>query len=258
MQTLIEETRQSTLIFVASGESTKSTPFHGLRRVRQPVSRAKLGVQGKVADVFNARSRHAESRNELHAFRILLATARADAWQEQPCVLEYHQGEKIHRYTPDLLVVWGARHEVVEIKADAEADLPENQARFTLIRALLTEHGYHFRLWKKSEICAEPRLANAGLILRYRSVDIPAVDRERIRRAFSQTPEIRLHTFRETPGITVQSVLRLVLEGALHIDWWEPLTLHSCVSITPIGRQVWPCPVPESYSVKETLCRCML
>ena len=93
MQTLIEETRQSTLIFVASGESTKSTPFHGLRRVRQPVSRAKLGVQGKVADVFNARSRHAESLNELHAFRILLATAQADAWQEQPCILQYHQGE---------------------------------------------------------------------------------------------------------------------------------------------------------------------
>lgn len=156
MQTLLEETRRSTLIFVASGESTKSTYFYGLRRMREPVSRAKLGVQGKVADVFNARSRHAESRNELHAFRILLATARADAWQEQPCVLEYHQGEKIHRYTPDLLVVWGARHEVVEIKADAEADLPENQARFTLIRALLNEHGYHFRLWKKSQICAEP------------------------------------------------------------------------------------------------------
>src|SRR6516225_10717072 len=70
--------------------------------------------------------------------------------------------EKIHRYTPDLLVVWGARQELVEIKADAEADLPENQARFTLIRALLNEHGYHFRLWKKSQICAEPRLANAG------------------------------------------------------------------------------------------------
>jgi hypothetical protein len=249
MQTLIEETRRSTLIFVASGESTKSTPFHGLRRVRQPVSRAKSGIQGKVADVFNARSRHAESLNELHAFRILLAAARADAWQEQPCILEYHQGEKIHRYTPDLLVVWGARQEVVEIKADAEADLPENQARFTLIRALLAEHGYHFRLWKKSEICAEPRLANVGLILRYRSVEVPVVEHERIRLTFYKTPEIRLHTFRERPGITVQSVLRLVLEGALHIDWWEPLTLDSRVSITPIGRQVWPCPLPESHLV---------
>jgi putative transposase len=83
METLIEEACRSSLIFVASGESMKCTPFHGLRRVREPVSRSKSGVQGKVADVFNARSRHAESLNELRAFRILLATAHADAWQEQ-------------------------------------------------------------------------------------------------------------------------------------------------------------------------------
>jgi hypothetical protein len=175
-----------------------------------------------------------------------LATAHADGWQEQPFVLEYHYEGKKHFYTPDVLVAWGSDRHVVEVKEDADADLPENRARFTLIRELLSEHSYYFRLWKRSEICAEPRLANAGLILRYRSVEIPAAERERIRRAFSKTPETRLHTFRETPGIAVQSVLRLVLEGSLHIDWWEPLTLDSRVSITSIGRQVWPCPVPES------------
>ena len=104
-------------------------------------------------------------------------------------------------------------------------------------------------MWKKSEICAEPRLTNAGLILRYRSVAVPAVEREKIRRAFSTTSDVRLHTFRETPGITLQSVLRLVLDGTLHVDWWEPLTPASRVSIIPIGRQVWPCPVQESYFV---------
>jgi hypothetical protein len=217
-----------------------------LRRVREPVSRSKTGVQAKVADVFGGRSRHAESLNELRAFRILLATAHADGWQEQPFILEYHHDGKKHRYTPDLLVAWGAHREVVEIKEDAEADLPENQARFALIRDLLAEHGYQFRLWKKSEICAEPRLTNVGLILRYRSVEVPAAEHERIRRAFSATPDVRLRAFLESPGITLQSVLRLVLEGALHINWWEPLMLDSRVSTTPIGRQVWPCAVPES------------
>jgi hypothetical protein len=72
----------------------------------------------------------------------LLATAHPDAWQEQSFLLEYHHDGSRHRYTPDILVVWGANQEVVEIKDDSEADRPENQARFALIRELLGEHGY--------------------------------------------------------------------------------------------------------------------
>jgi hypothetical protein len=223
--------------------------FSCLQRVREPVTRSKAGVQGKVADVFGGRSRHAESLNELQAFRILLATAHADAWQEQPFVLEYHaKGEK-HRYTPDLLVVWGERRELVEIKTDSDADLPENRARFAVISELLMDHGFQFRLWKKSEIFAEPRLSNVNLLLRYRSVSVPAVQRERIRRAFSASPDIRLRILLETLGITAQAALRLVLGGELYIDWWELLSMNSRLSIVPIGRQVWPCPFPESEVV---------
>lgn len=163
--------------------------------------------------------------------------------------MEYHHEGKKRRYTPDLLVAWGKHRQVLEIKEDAEADLPENQSRFALIRELLAEHGYDFRLWKKSEIRAEPRLTNAGLTLRYRCIVVSAVEREKIRRMFSTRWEMPLHTFDEAPGIAVQIVLRMVLDGTLHIDWWEPLTLASRVSLIPIGRQVWPCPVQESYFV---------
>ena len=58
---------------------------------------------------------------------------------------------KRHRYTPDVLVVWGPHHEVVEIKEDREAELAESRERFALISQLLGEHGYPFRLWKASE-----------------------------------------------------------------------------------------------------------
>jgi hypothetical protein len=54
----------------------------------------------------------------LKAFRVLLATGHPDAWQEQPFFLEYHYDGTKHRYTPDVLVVWGAHQEVVEIKED--------------------------------------------------------------------------------------------------------------------------------------------
>ena len=175
-----------------------------------------------------------------------MATAHADSWQEQPFSLEYHHEEAKHRYTPGLLVVWGTRREVAEIKDDREAELPENQRRFALIGELLAEHGYGFRLWRRSEICAEPRLTNSNLILRYRCRAVHAAECERIRRAFSSTTELPLHKLCEISGVPVQSVLRLVLGGAIHIDWWEPLRLESRVNVAPVGRQIWPCTSEEA------------
>lgn len=95
-----------------------------------------------------------------------MATARSDGWQEQSFFLEYHHEGTTHRYTPHVLVAWGAHQEVVEVKGDSEADL------LRLIRELLAEHRYSFRVRKKSEICAEPRLPNVALILRYRSMQV--------------------------------------------------------------------------------------
>ncbi len=254
MSALFDEPRRCNLTLVACRELTGPISLDRLRRVREPVSRSKTGVQGKVADVVHGRSRHAESANELKAFRILLATARSAIWQEQPFCLEYHYDGAKHRYTPDILVVWGAHQEVVEVQEDSESELPENQAQFRLVGELLAEHGFHFRLWKRSEICAEPRLTNVDLILRYRCVDISAVDRERIRHTLSPAPDWHLRSLCETSQTAVQNVLRLVLDGTLHIDWWEPLSLDSKVSILPIGRQIWPCPPLGRIPLLEARC----
>jgi hypothetical protein len=243
MNDLIAGPHRSKLTFVVSSDLTDRVDINQLRRVREPVSRSKSGVQGKVADVANGRSRHAESQNELKAFQILLATGHAAAWQEQPFTLEFRHDGKRHRYTPDILVVWGGSQEVVEIKEDSEAAKPENGARFALVRDLLAEHGYSFRVWTHSEICAQPRLSNVGLVLRYRCVDVPATEREKIRQAFSSVAEMPLRTVSATSGVAVPPVLRLVLDGVLHIDWWKPLGLDSMVSHQPIGRQAWPVPV---------------
>jgi hypothetical protein len=132
--------------------------------------------------------------------------------------------------------VWGTHREAIEIKEDSEADLPENQLRFDLIRGLLAEHGYHFRLWRRSEICGEPRLSNASLVLRYRSVRVSAVERESIQLAFSSRSEVRLSMFEGSPMV-VRSILHLVLDGALHVDWWKPIDFHARVSVHPIGSR---------------------
>jgi hypothetical protein len=234
--------RRSKITLCSSHELSDSIGFPDLKRAREPVSRSKSGVQGKVADVFSGRSRHAESQNELKGFQILLATGRTSRWQEQPFHLEYHHDGAKHRYTPDILVAWGSHREVVEVKDDVQAALPANQERFALIRELLAEYRFHFRVWLRSEISAEPRLANVGLMLRYRCVTLTPAERESIRRVFASASRLRLRVLCEIQGIAIQSILRMVLDGALHVDWWEPITLDSEVSTAPVGPQVWPSP----------------
>jgi len=237
----------SRLIFAA--DSTAMSDVSQLRRVREPVSRSKAGIQGKVADVVSGRSRHAESQNEIKAWQIITATAHADSWQEQPFTLEYHDGGAKHRYTPDALVVRGADRVVVEVKEDKDAETPEARARFSVIRERLAGHGYQFRVWRSSEIRSEPRLANVALILRYRCVAVLPNDKAILLRAAAS--EIELGCLCTSAGAQVHSVLRLVLEGSLHIDWWKPLGLRSTISTNPIGRQEWPAPSAPALSLSE-------
>ena len=122
MQQHIDGPRRSKLTLAPRQEGSMTVQPDSLRRVREPVSRSKSTIQAKVADVLTGRSRHAESQNELKAFRVLIATGRSDAWQEQPFCLEYHQEGSQRRYTPDILVAWGAHQEVVEIKEDADVE----------------------------------------------------------------------------------------------------------------------------------------
>lgn len=243
----------SRLRFAIASPTPESTR---LTRVREAVSGSKAGVQAKVAHIAAEKSLHAESLNELAAFRIIIACSRADFCQEQPCVLEYCFAGKSHRYTPDVLLAWGTHYELAEIKDDAEAALPENQERFAAIKEALAEHGYAFRVWRRSEIIAEPRMSNVTLVLRYRTVKPSDLERERIRRVLQMdsNSSLTIGSLREIPGISLQSMLSLVLDGTLHIDWWERLTLTSRISGFPIGLQVWPCPLSINLGADANRC----
>lgn len=240
----------SRLTFLTYSQSTDAVDLFKLQRVRKVVTRSQSGVHGKIADVALHRSRHGESQNELRGIRVMLATSMVDSLQEQPFLLEYHSAGKKHRYTPDLLAVWKNFREAIEIKEDSEADKPDSQEQVALIEKLLREYGFHFRVWRRSEICAEPRLSNAILMLRYRRVEVSPMEHEQIRQSFCALSQVALRQFHDNKSVAVQSVLRLVLAGELHIDWWKPLTLDSTVSVVPIGRQVWPRP-PMCYSIEE-------
>ncbi len=154
-----QKSGRSQLIFVASNRSTESIGFHDLKRAREPVSRSKRGVQGKVADTIHNRSRHAESQNELKAFQVLLATGRADHWQEQPFVLKYHQSGAKHRYP--------ALHRL-EYKGWIKSDWgnSENNRRAKFYR--LTAAG---RRQLETELATWDRLSSAIMLVLGRAVE---------------------------------------------------------------------------------------
>ena len=79
MQGQAEGPSRGSLTFVASREPTESTYFNRLRRVREPVSRSKAGVQGKVADV-----KHCQRSAKERAGMACLEESRSSSSQRDP------------------------------------------------------------------------------------------------------------------------------------------------------------------------------
>jgi hypothetical protein len=154
--------------------------------VRGPVSRSKSGVQRKAADVF----------------------------------AEYRGDGKKHRYTPDVLVVWGSHREVVEIKGDRVSQTGRKPRAFCADQPASRPGGAIIsRCGRPPKAPLSLGLLNASIILHYRRA---APERERIRRTLSSSPKMPVGAFLDAPHVTaVQSILRLVLDGTLYIDKWR-------------------------------------
>lgn len=211
--------------------------LHSLLRSREPISRSKMTIRGKVPDLIHDCTHHCESHNEVKAVQILVAAAHAEVFKVQPLEVLYQVEGKRTRYFPDILLKWGNEIWVVEVKDDKKADSPKEQIRFAKLKELLLTHNLNFILWKKSSICAEPRLANARIVLRYQTCRLSAFEREHMRRKFAETPETTLNMLSDDE---VRAAFRLVMDGILHVDWWEPLRRSSIISAHPVGHQEWP------------------
>jgi hypothetical protein len=226
-----------TLRFKTSQPAGEPFDLGQILRIREPITRSQRTFRGKVHDEAHGKSHHGESHNEVKGLVILVVCAHADTIAVQPFRLSYKFEGKSRRYTPDVLIVWGGEIWVVEIKDDKKAEAPHEKARYELVGSLLATHRIHFLVWKKSKICAEPRLSTARNVIRYQKCCVTAFERERIRLMFTATPVVALGDLNDDD---IRSVLRLVIEGTLHIDWSSRLSRTSWVSASPIGQQLWP------------------
>jgi hypothetical protein len=174
-----------TLRFKTDQPMGEPIDFSQLHPCRTVITRSKRTFRGKAPDQRNDRMQQGESRNEVRALPVLVASAHADVLRVQPFELIYEDGAKPSRYFPDILLAWSNEIWIVEIKPDQKADRADEIARFARIEQLFATHRMHFRVWKKSSICAEPRFSNCRKVLRYQRSEFSPFDRERLRRLFT-------------------------------------------------------------------------
>jgi hypothetical protein len=208
--------------------------LRSLLRSREPITRSKMTIRGKVPDEAHHCMHHCESHKEIKAPVILVAAAHAEVIQMQPFELIYQQEGKKCRYFTDALLAWGNELWAVEVKDDRKANDPRVIARYEVIKNLLATHRIHFYFWKKSDICSEPRLSTARSILRYQKCPISPL--EGIRTMFAAQPVVEIGGLDDDD---IRCVLRLVVEGMLHIDWTSRLsrTLWVNTNARPAGNK---------------------
>jgi len=180
---------------------------------------------------------HWESVHELHALRLLDCDPEVKSFTEQPCEIHYDLEGVRHRHYPDVLVRYRDRVELWEIKIPHDAHDSEVIARTELLTAELPRWGYQYRLILADELGRQPRLDNAGLLLRFGRVPNSQAERELIRR-----------TFQEVRGLTWEAacsgaigprgcgvICRLTLEGMLLVKMNSPIVASTVFGLRQGG-----------------------
>ncbi|WP_158819918.1 TnsA endonuclease N-terminal domain-containing protein [Granulicella sp. S156] len=232
---------KSQLVFSDPMEPFSYEKLTQMRPVRAPV-RTYRGARGLVADLDGLRSFGAESYLEVNALKVIIACSRADFILEQPFHLRYFdQHHKWVSYTPDILFVRHGKVYVVEVKPDNRATDAADLAKFKKITTLLSGYGISYRVWRQSQIKAEPRLSIAIQLLNFRRVQASGHDLEAVRRYLrdGKDPSPLAALVKATciePGV----ICRLILAGSIHLDWASPFKSQSLISLSPFPNRDWP------------------
>lgn len=202
------------------------------QRMRRVVSRSNHRVTGKHPSWKRKSMVYWESTIERDAFRRLDADSSVLTYEEQPAKITYTVGDKTLTHYPDILVTWASSRGFLEVKTDKDADTTEVQERTAIMVSLLQQAGFSYRIWRESEIRAQPALDIDIHILAFGRQAVPLVERERTRRLFAETPAIPWGILTQIGPNSAAYSARLVIEGMLIIDRTKPLTGTSPVRLS--------------------------
>lgn len=201
-------------------------PKAGKVRARAVVSRSGSKATRKRPSWKMGRMMQCESPHERNAVVLLDVCPEVTAFYEQPLAVRYRMNGEAHTHYPDLLVEYGQRRELLEVKTWRDANSPDVAARTRILESHLPEHGFTYRIATAEELKREPRLSTALGLLKHGWAPISAIDREHVRQILQSAPHITwASALSGDLGPRGCAVLaRLVLEGVLQIDMEQPLT----------------------------------
>ena len=198
----------------------------GSGRVRDVIRGSPHRVVGQFAWVKGTRKNvQWESRPERDAIRIAAVDHRILGIQEQPFVVNYRFDGGLHKYTPDLQLALFPKPLVVEVKELAEANTPENQARFLEISRVLANEGFDFAVWTEKEFRSQPHLDIATYVLRYRNYPFDYNETRQVRVLLEKRGSLRSSELckRCGPKVTTESLFAMSCFGLVHVNCGMPL-----------------------------------
>lgn len=205
------------------------------KRIREVVSRSNYRVTGKYPSFKTGKTHRWESFIELDAFHRLDADTAVIDYAEQPARIRYpDQDGKIRVHYPDLLIYFPGYKEFVEVKSDLDATSEEIRKRTELLRVLLANEGFGYRVWTQSEIRRKHLIRNIRHLLRYGRKSVPLCRFEAIRLKFAGRDSMKWGelTQSHTMPFVLADACRLALEGQVSVDLDEYLDEDSRVSLS--------------------------
>ena len=182
---------------------------------------------------------HWESTHELNAFRLLDANPAVLRFTEQPLTVRYVLGGIEHDHYPDIQVVTERGKELWEIKTSEDAASPDVARRTRLLAEALPAFGFTYRVLVAEDLALQPRLSNLLFVLRHGRMDVPIVERERLRVLLAKLPNLTWGAVQRGAlgGKGLGYACRMILEGALLVDMSGDLFDDLPVRLTPQGSR---------------------
>lgn len=202
-------------------------------RMRKVVSRSNARVTGKWPSRKAGRMVQYDSVHERNAFKLLETSPEVRSYKEQPCMIDYEMNGEKHYHIPDILVDFGTRLELWEVKTAAQSKDPEVMQRTALMSRELPKFGYDYRVIIGEDLARKPRLANISYLLRHGRRPATLLQRERLYQVFrAAVGKLSLGMFQKGgQAADLRSTMcHLILIGILSIDIdqaWNAATIIS-------------------------------
>lgn len=175
-----------------------------------------------------------ESELEKYALWLLECDPYVTRFITQPLTVTYVIDRQRRRHTPDLWWWRGKQPYITEIKPAWRLQRPYTALRTQLMTDLFASFGIRYRVWRDDEILAEPRLANAKYLLRFRDQAVTREQKWTARRLLERRGATTIRELADELGPQGREVVpAMVLRGYLLCDLHEPLSLQTAVWLKP-------------------------